>query len=66
MTTVSSSTTINKPVEKVFSLIADPVNQKALQPGILDVKVTPPGPMAVGSMLHYTSEYGRLCAGIEV
>ena len=57
MTTVSSSTTINQPVEKVFSLITDPANQKALQPGILDVKITPPGPVAVGSLLHYTTEY---------
>ena len=57
MTTVLSSITINQPVEKVFSLIADPANQKALQPGILDVKITPPGPVAVGSLLHYTTEY---------
>jgi hypothetical protein len=28
-----------------------------MQAGILDVKVTPPGPVAVGSLLHYTSEY---------
>ena len=57
MTTVSSSTTINQPVEKVFSLIADPANMKNMQAGILDVRVTPPGPVAVGSQLHTTSEY---------
>ena len=43
MTTVSSSTTINQPVEKVFSLVADPANMKNMQAGILDVRVTPPG-----------------------
>jgi len=57
MTTVSSSITINQPVEKVFSLVADPANMKNMQAGILDVRVTPPGPVAVGSQLHTTSEY---------
>jgi carbon monoxide dehydrogenase subunit G len=57
MTTVSSSITINQPVEKVFSMVADPANQKSLNPGVLDVKLTPPGPVAVGSLLHYTTEY---------
>ena len=57
MTSVSSSTTINAPVEKVFNLLTQVENQKNMQPGILDVKVTPPGQVAVGSLLHYTSEY---------
>jgi uncharacterized protein YndB with AHSA1/START domain len=57
MTSVSSSTTINQPVEKVFNFLTQVENQKNLQPGILDVKLTPPGPVAVGSLLHYTTEY---------
>src|SRR5689334_15709066 len=57
MTSVSSSTTINQPVEKVFSFVSDIENQMKMQPGILAVKVTPPGPVAVGSLLHYTTEY---------
>jgi uncharacterized protein YndB with AHSA1/START domain len=57
MTSVSSSTTINQPVEKVFNLLTQVENQKNMQPGILEVKVTPPGAVAVGSLLHYTSEY---------
>ena len=57
MTSVSSSTTINKPVETVFNVVTQPEIMKAMAPGILDVKLTPPGPMAMGSMLHYTSEY---------
>jgi carbon monoxide dehydrogenase subunit G len=54
---VSSSTTINKPVETVFNMLTLAENQKAMAPGVLDVKITPPGPVAMGSMLHYTSEY---------
>ena len=57
MTTISSSTTINKPVETVFNFVTQPENTKTLTPSILEVKVTPPGPLAVGSLLHYTSEY---------
>jgi carbon monoxide dehydrogenase subunit G len=54
MTTVSSSTTINQPVDKVFKLVTDAATQ--LQPGVQAIKVTPPGPLALGSMLQYTSE----------
>jgi len=57
MTSVSSSTTINQPVEKVFSFVSDIENQMKMQPGILAVKVTPPGAVALGSTLHYTTEY---------
>ena len=57
MTSVSSSTTINQPVEKVFSFVSDIESQMKLQPSILAVKVTPPGPVALGSTLHYTTEY---------
>ena len=57
MTSVSSSTTINQPVEKVFSFVSDIESQMKMQPSVLAVKVTPPGPVAVGSLLHYTTEY---------
>src|SRR5258708_36592744 len=57
MTSVSSSTTINQPVEKVFGFVSDIESQMKMQPSILAVKVTPPGPVAVGSLLHYTTEY---------
>jgi uncharacterized protein YndB with AHSA1/START domain len=56
MASVSSSTTINQPVDKVFSFITSVENHKAWQAGILDAKVTPAGPVAVGSILHYTTE----------
>ena len=56
MAAVSSSTTINQPVEKVFPLVTSVENHKAWQAGILDAKVTPAGPVAVGSIYHYTTE----------
>jgi uncharacterized protein YndB with AHSA1/START domain len=56
MTSVSSSTTINQPVDKVFNLVTSVDNHKAWQAGILEAKLTPPGPVAVGSIYHYTTE----------
>ncbi|MGB8645996.1 MAG: SRPBCC family protein [Anaerolineae bacterium] len=56
MATVSSSTTINRPVDQVFAYVIDVQNQKAWQTGIVDAKVTPAGPIGVGSVYHYTSE----------
>jgi len=53
---VSSSTTINKPVEAVFSFITAPESQKKMAPTLQDVKLTPPGPVALGSVYHLTSE----------
>ena len=57
MTTVASSTIVNKPADQVFNFLTQVENPKNLQPGILAVKLTPPGPMATGSLVHYTSEY---------
>ncbi len=56
MATVSSSITINQPVEQVFTYVTDVQNHKAWQPGLLDAKVTPAGPLAVGSTYHYTTD----------
>jgi uncharacterized protein YndB with AHSA1/START domain len=56
MANVSSSTTINKPVERVFAFVTGVENHKAWQAGILDAKATPEGPLAVGSIYHYTTE----------
>jgi len=56
MASVSSSTTINQPVDKVFAYVTTPDNHKAWQAGILDVKLTPPGAPALGSIYHYTTE----------
>ncbi len=56
MANVSSSITINRPVDKVFTYVTSVENHKAWQPGILEAKVTPAGPIAVGSTYHYTTE----------
>ncbi len=56
MASVSSSVTINQPVAKVFANVTSVESLKAWQPGILDAKVTPAGPIAVGSIYHYTTE----------
>lgn len=56
MASVSSSITINQPVDKVFNYVTDANNHKAWQAGILEAKVTPDGPVGVGSTYQYTSE----------
>jgi uncharacterized protein YndB with AHSA1/START domain len=56
MPAVSSSVTINQPVEKVFNYVVDVANHKAWQAGVLDARVTPAGPIGVGTTYHYTSE----------
>jgi len=56
MATLSSSITINQPVDKVFVFVTAVENHKAWQAGILDAKVTPDGPISVGSIYVYTTE----------
>lgn len=56
MATVSSTTLINQPVEKVFDYVVNVENHKTWQAGILEATVTPPGPVNIGSMYQYTSE----------
>ncbi len=56
MASVSSSVTINQPVERVFTYVTSVENHKVWQAGILDAKLTPNGPVAVGSTYHYTTE----------
>jgi uncharacterized protein YndB with AHSA1/START domain len=56
MASVASSITINQPVDKVFAYVTDVANHKAWQASILEAKVTPDGPIGVGSTYHYTSD----------
>jgi len=56
MASVSSVTTINQPVDKVFASVVSTDTQKAWQAGILEAKVTPNGPVTLGSVYHYTTE----------
>ena len=55
MAAVSSTVTINQPVEKVFNYITSVDNHKAWQAGILDATLEPKGPPALGSIYHYGS-----------
>jgi uncharacterized membrane protein len=56
MASVSSSITINQPVDKVFAYVISVENHTAWQAGILEAKVTPDGPIGVGSTYHYTTQ----------
>ena len=56
MASVSSSTTINQPVDNVFASVVSADNQRSWQSGILEAKITPEGPVALGSIYHYTTE----------
>ena len=55
MAAVSSTVTINQPVEKVFSYVTGVENHKAWQAGILEATLTPPGAVGLGSIYHYAS-----------
>ena len=56
MPTLSYNTPVNQPVEKVFNYIVSVENHKAWQAGIADARVTPAGPIGVGSTYVYTTE----------
>jgi hypothetical protein len=56
MASASSSIVINQPVDKVFGYITNVANHTAWQAGILNATITPAGPVAVGSIYHYTTE----------
>lgn len=56
MASAVASTIINQPIEKVFSYITEVENHTAWQAGIKEARVSPAGPIALGSMYTYTSE----------
>ena len=56
MAPISSSFMINQPVEKVFAYIVSVENHKAWQQGIAEAKVSPSGPVGVGSIYTYTTQ----------
>ena len=55
MAAVSSTVTINQPVEKVFDYVTNVDNHMAWQAGILDASIEPKGLPALGSVYHYGS-----------
>jgi uncharacterized protein YndB with AHSA1/START domain len=59
MPTVSTTITINRPVEQVFNYLIDPANHKDWNESIVEVGLTPAGSVAVGSIYVYkTSTMG--------
>ena len=49
MITIEYSVMINRPVEEVFSFVTNPENNSQWVSGLIEVKLTSPGPMGVGS-----------------
>lgn len=56
MPTITTSTLVNQPVERLFAYVVDVANHTAWQAGIKEARVTPAGPPAVGSTYAYTTE----------
>jgi uncharacterized membrane protein len=49
MTHIEESIIINRPIEEVFAYVSDFRNTAQWQSGVVDVRVTPEGPMGVGT-----------------
>jgi len=47
---------VNRPIEEVFAFITDPFNSPRRGGGTLSLRVTPPGPLAVGSTVRLRFE----------
>ena len=56
MSTISANFTINQPVEKVFAYVISVENHTAWQAGIAEARVTPSGPVGLGSTYIYTTQ----------
>lgn len=51
MFTIEENVTINRPVEEVFAFMADNRNDVRWQDGLLEVRVTPDGPLGAGTQV---------------
>src|SRR3972149_1814733 len=51
MITKETSIVINRPVEQVFAAMADVKNQPQWDPGLLEARLTPDGPLSVGTKI---------------
>ena len=51
MITKETSIVINRPVEQVFAAMADVKNQPQWDPGLLEARLTPDGPVSVGTKI---------------
>jgi len=47
---------VNRPIEEVFAFITDPFNSPRRGGGTLSLRLTPPGPLAVGSTVRLRFE----------
>jgi len=56
MPTLSTTTTIAQPIERVYAYVIDVANHPAWQVGIKEARVAPPGPVVLGSTYTYTTE----------
>ena len=56
MPTISYSIVINQPADKIFNYLVDIENQKSAMPGLKASTLTPPGPVALGSIYSFTTE----------
>lgn len=56
MPTLSTTTTIAQPIERVYAYVIDVANHPAWQAGIKEARVAPPGPVVLGSTYTYTTE----------
>jgi hypothetical protein len=55
--TVEVSEIINRPIEEVFTFVADERNTVRWQDGLIEVKVTPDGPTGVGTQVHQVRKF---------
>jgi uncharacterized protein YndB with AHSA1/START domain len=56
MDTLTTTITINCPVDEIFNWLTDFANHKQWQPNLVEAEVTSPGPLGVGATYRYVSE----------
>lgn len=57
MIKVEVSTIINRPIEEVFAFVTDHRNDVRWQDGLLEVRLTPDGPVSVGTQVHEVRKF---------
>jgi len=56
MAIVTSSTTIQRPVEDVFAVMSNPANDHRWSSAVVEAELTSPGPVGVGTTAHYVGK----------
>ena len=57
MAKVEASVVINRPIDEVFTFATTPHNAPQWQSGVLEATQTSPGPVGVGTTLHYVMKF---------